>query len=477
MHAKKSFSLVLILICLEMSTKRSGTTESAAKKGILAGATLTVIEFSGGLVSGSLGLLSSAFNTLTDFVAAVIMFFAVKESSKPPDEVHMYGHEKIESAAAVIEIILLFAVCSWITYTAFSRLTSGGRDIEFFWVALGTNFVSIFVDIFAYANLKASSKKQKSEAIEAGALHFMNDLLIAVVVVIGLVFYLFGVWYADSIAALFIAGYIIYSGLKVIRDSFSTLMDAAPKGVLDQIEERILGVDGVEDCHHLRVRRAGSKFFVDTHVKIDGQIPLNQAHSIASSIEEQIEKVFPDSDILIHTEPHTGEEPIPVIRNIASQISEIKGIHGIAVKTIGNKLSVSYHLELEPEISVKSAHEIANCLEERLKTELMNVSTIVSHLEPTTEPSESNYSPEPTMRLQKMITQISRSLPEVLSLHEVQILNRDGRYSVTLHCTIDGRMTLVQAHEIATKIEEKIKMADEKIDQAIVHCEPQELAS
>ncbi|MBE0512741.1 cation-efflux pump [Candidatus Bathyarchaeota archaeon] len=459
-----------------MSTERSGTSELAAKKGILAGGILTVVEVTGGLVSGSLGLLSSAFNTLADFVAAVIMLFAVRESSKPPDEVHMYGHEKIESAAAIGEILLLFAVCSWIVYTAFSRLMSGGHDIDLFWIAFGTNFVSIVVDMFAYLNLRGSSKKYKSEAIEAGALHFLNDLLIAVVVIVGLVFYLFGVWYADSIAALCIVGYIVYSGLNVVRDSFGALMDAAPKGVLNQVKEQILRVDGVEDCHHLRVRRAGSKFFVDAHVEIDGQIPLNQAHSIASSIEEQIVKVFPDSDILIHTEPHTGEDPIAVIRNVASQISEIKGIHGIAVKTIGRKLSVSCHLELEPEISVKSAHEIANCLEERLNKELKNVSTIVSHLEPTTELSESSYRPKPSSRLQKRITQISRSLSEVRSLHEVQILTRGGRYSVTLHCTVDSSLTLVQAHKVATKIEEKIKMADEKIDQVIVHCEPEELA-
>ena len=95
-----------------MSTKRSGMSESAAKKGILAGAILTVLEITGGLLSGSLGLMSSAFNTLTDFVAAVITYFAVRESSKPPDEIHTYGHEKNESIAAIGEILLLFTVCS-----------------------------------------------------------------------------------------------------------------------------------------------------------------------------------------------------------------------------------------------------------------------------------------------------------------------------------------------------------------------------
>ncbi len=125
---------------------------------------------------------------------------------------------------------------------------------------------------------------------------------------------------------------------------------------------------------------------------------------------------------------------------------------------------------------MKSAHEIANSLEERLNTQLKNVSTVVSHLEPTTELSESDYRPKPSSRLQKRITQISRSLSEVRALHEVQILTRAGRYSVSLHCIVDGSLSLVQAHEIATKMEEKIKSVDEKIDQVVVHCEPEEPA-
>ena len=457
-----------------MSTQNSKAHESAAKKGIFAGALLTAIEIAGGLISGSLGLISSAFNTLMDFVAAVITFFAVKKSNKPPDEDHMYGHAKVESAAAIGEILLLFIVCSWIIYNAFLRLTSGGGHIEQFWVAVGTNFISIFVDLYAYLNFKSSSKKCKSAAIEAGALHFMNDLLIAVVVIIGLVLYRFDIWYADSVAALGIVVFILYSSLNVVRDSVAVLMDAAPRGVVGQLKAQILSVEGVESCHHVRVRRAGSKFFVDAHVEIDGNIPLNQAHFIASRIEEQIVKVFPDSDVLIHTEPHPTEDPLAVIRTIVSQIPEIKGIHEIIVKTLGEKLFVSYHLELESGISVKAAHEITNRLEGRLKATLKSVSTIISHLEPTTEFLEPvDYHLGELSKLRKQIVQVSESFPEIKSSHEIQILTRNGRHSITLHCTIDGSMNLDQAHEITTRLEEKIKMVDEKIEQVTIHCEPE----
>jgi len=458
-----------------MSNLELKSEESAAKKGIFAGALLAAIEVAGGLVSGSLGLVSSASNTLMDFVAAVITFFAVKEGSKPPDEVHMYGHEKVESAAAMGEILLLVVVCFWISYNAFLRLSSGESYIGLFWVALGTNFVSIPIDLFAYVSLKSHSKVRVREAMEAGALHFLNDLLIAVVVIFGLVLYRFGLWYADSIAALGIVVFILYSSMNMVRNSISVLVDAAPRGVMEQLRRQILSVENVEGCHHIRVRQAGSRFFVDAHVEIAGHLPLNQAHWVASRIEDQIAKAFPNSDVLIHTEPHTHGDPLTVVRTVGSQIPEIKGVHNVIVKTVGRELSISYHIELDPRISVEDAHDIANSMEERVRAALKNVSAIISHLEPATELLEpAVYSREELDRIRNQIVQIARAFPSVRSTHETQILTKAGKYSVTLHCTVDGSTSLVEAHRIATQMEEKIKTIDPRIEQVTIHCEPED---
>ncbi len=454
----------------------SESSESASKKGIVSGAVLAVIEVTGGVVSGSLGLLSSSFNTLMDFLASIIMFFAVRESSKPPDEVHMYGHEKVESAAAISEILLLVLACSWIVYNAYVKLTGGMQEIELFWVAFFTNFASIVIDLFAYVKLKASTKNRQSEAIEAGALHFLNDLLIAVIVIVGLLFYWFGVWYADSAAALFIVAYIVFSGLKIIRSSFATLMDAAPPGLSKEVREQILSVQGVDDCHHLRIRKAGTKFFVDAHVTLAGGTSLYQAHLATSVMEERIAKFLPNSDIMIHTEPHTGKDPVSTVRTVASYFPEIRGIHGITVKTIGSKIQVSYHIELESKISIASAHEIADGMEKRLKEELKNVSTVISHLEPAPETQETGYSRESDSLLENEVARISEGMPEVRSIHEIGILKRNGMYNVTLHCAVESSATLAQAHEIATRIEEKIKASNSRVNQVSVHCEPQESA-
>jgi divalent metal cation (Fe/Co/Zn/Cd) transporter len=193
-------------------------------------------------------------------------------------------------------------------------------------------------------------------------------------------------------------------------------------------------------------------------------------------MEERIAKILPQSDIMIHTEPHTGKDPIATIRIVALYFPKIRGIHGITVKTIGGKILVSYHIELEPKISIMAAHEVADGLEKRLKEELENISTVVSHLEPAPETSETGYSRESDSLLENEIKRISESMPEVRSLHEIGILKRDGMYNVTMHCAVDSSVTLAQAHEIATRIEEKIKASNSRINQVSVHCEPQESA-
>ena len=118
------------------------------------------------------------------------------------------------------------------------------RGIKLFWLALSVNFISMIIDGFAYLSLKASSKMCRNEAIQMGALHFLTDLLIAVIVIAGLILCRIGLWFADSAAALCIVAYIVFQRFKAMRESFATLTDAAPKRILREIEKQILNVEG-----------------------------------------------------------------------------------------------------------------------------------------------------------------------------------------------------------------------------------------
>ncbi len=200
-----------------MVSKRSK--ESAAISGIVAGGLLASLELGAGLLTSSLGLISSAFNTIIDFTAAVIAFFAVRKAAEPPDLEHPYGHEKIEALAGMLEIILLFGVCVGIVYAAVLRLVTGSVRVEMLSLAFGVNFVSIIVDSYAFLRLRKTGKKKASAALQAGSLHFFSDALVAAIVLAGLGLYHFGFVLADSVAALLIVPVVLFSSRGVLKST------------------------------------------------------------------------------------------------------------------------------------------------------------------------------------------------------------------------------------------------------------------
>ncbi len=446
---------------------------SAARSGVAAGLLLTVIELTGGLLSGSLSLLSSAVNTLMSLLASMISLLAVREGSRPPDERHPYGHGKVEAFAALGEVSLLLVTCSWLVYSAASRLLAGRAEIGMYWVALGTNLASIIIDSYAFTRMRRASSGEVSEALEAGALHFLNDLLIALIVILGLSLYGVGLWYADPLAALAVVSYTLYSSVDIFRRSLDTLLDAAPRGLADEIRERILGVEGVKGCHGLRIRRAGSKHFIDVHVEVDGHLPLSKAHDISDSMESEISRLLPEADVTVHVEPGASEDLASRIRRAASEVGRVRGIHEVGVSETGEGLIVSYHLEMDPEITLEEAHAAAEEMERRLREALGGETVILSHLEPAEPPQAHRWvEPREMRRLRRRILETAEGYPEAVSIHDIRSLaSRDGLI-VALHCTVQGSTPLERVHEISTMMEEKIKRIDPKIRYVIIHCEP-----
>jgi len=461
-----------------MTTLAQKGKESAALSGVLAGGILSAIELGGGILTASLGLIASALNTMLDFMATIIAFVAVKKAGEPPDEEHLYGHGKIESLAALAEIVLLFVVCAWIIFQASNRLSSGFGEVEWWPMALGINFVSILFDAYAYRRYRSAAREYGSEALGAGALHFVTDGLIALVVIAGLVLYRsdeMRYWYADSLAALGVIVFILISSVKTMKGATGALLDRAPKGVVEELKREIATVEGVMGCHNIRVRRSGSRVFVDMHVDIDGGVSLPRAHSIASLVEEKVERLFPGSDVVIHTEPKPlGEEDlISKVRDIAAQFPEIKDLHGIRISGIGKSLFIEYHIELEREITLNEAHGIADNLERRLRSSFDTVEEIISHIEPHEEHHLfRREAVAEAARLRNKIAKIIEGIPEIRSCHRIRVSTENEKYYVTMHCIVDGSIPLDVAHDLATKVEEQIKTNIEKIERVTVHCEP-----
>jgi cation diffusion facilitator family transporter len=285
--------------------------EHAAKSSVIAAFLLVSMKVVVGVMTGSLGILAEAAHSGLDMVAAIVTWFAVRESGKPADQEHRYGHGKVENLSALFETVLLLVTCGWIGYEAIRRLMSGKMDVEVTFWSFAVMGISIIVDISRSRMLHRVAKQYNSQALEADALHFSTDIWSSAVVILGLVCVALSdiipnanfLHYADAIAALVVGIIVIQISWKMGQRTVAGLLDAAPEGLEEKVIAAAEKIPGVYNCHHVRVRSSGPQVFVDMHVLVDGNMSLHEAHRLTQSIEKAIEAVCPEADVTVHPEP------------------------------------------------------------------------------------------------------------------------------------------------------------------------------
>jgi len=248
---------------------------------------LTSMKVVVGLATGSIGILSEAAHSGIDLLAALMTFWAVRASSRPPDSDHLYGHGKIENFSALFETGLLLATCVWIAYEAGKRLILGGGHVE----ATVWSFV---------------------------VMGFSTDVWSSTVVILGLLGVLFShrtglEWLAlaDAVAALGVAFIAALVSIRLGRKAVDDLLDAAPTGLLEAIARAASGVDGVVGVSQVRVRRSGPKTFADVILQVARGLPVERAHEIAHAADDAIHDAVLDVDVMVHTEPAESEPGAP----------------------------------------------------------------------------------------------------------------------------------------------------------------------
>src|SRR5580698_761504 len=215
---------------------------AVAGHSVLAAIAITTLKIAVGATTGSLGILSEAAHSTLDLIAAIVTFFSVRVSDKPADADHQYGHGKVENFSAFIETGLLLLTCVWIVYEAVKRLFFHRVEIEPSLAAFAVLFVSMAIDFWRSRALGRIAIKYDSQALEADALHFSTDIWSTGMVVLGLLLVAMGRKYdvawlraADPVAALFVAGVVVYVSSRLARKTIDALLDAAPSDVRNKI--------------------------------------------------------------------------------------------------------------------------------------------------------------------------------------------------------------------------------------------------
>jgi cation diffusion facilitator family transporter len=284
-------------------TDSQGEKQSVALGSLLAAVGLTALKIVVGVWTGSLGILAEAAHSGLDLVAAGLTLVAVRLSGRPADRTHLYGHGKIENLSALAETLLLLATCVWIVREAAIRLWSHEGAIEVTIWSVAVMLVSIAVDLSRSRALARAAKKHRSQALEADALHFQTDVWSSAVVIAGLLAVRLGVWWADAAAALGVSAVVVWVSVQLGRRTIDALLDTAPAGMEERIVAAVSAIDGVRDCHQVRLRYSGPVLFIDLHVLVDGGQTLAEAHQLTETIEAAISKIAEGADVTVHPEP------------------------------------------------------------------------------------------------------------------------------------------------------------------------------
>ncbi|HEX9653569.1 MAG TPA: cation diffusion facilitator family transporter [bacterium] len=263
------------------------------------------LKFAAYYLTGSVGLLSDAAESLVNLAAAVVAASFLWYASRPPDRTHTYGHDKAEYFSSGVEGTLIIVAAIGICYSATVRLIHPVH-LENLGVGLIVAVVASGVNFVVARRLLIASREHDSIVLEADAQHLMTDVWTSLGVVVGLaVVAATGLAILDPLIAYALAVNIVFSGVGLLKRSFRGLMDHALPAAEVETIERILKqhAERVKSHHNLRTRKAGPNRFIDFHVLVAGSTTVQAAHDLCEVIEAEIESVLANTQVNIHVEP------------------------------------------------------------------------------------------------------------------------------------------------------------------------------
>jgi cation diffusion facilitator family transporter len=284
----------------------------AAGLSIVSNSILILLKAIAGVLTGSVAILTEAMHSSVDLIASAVAYVSVRKADEPADDTHLYGHEKIENLAAVIEGMLILVGSGIIAFESVRRLIIGS-DVHRLDFGIAVVAFSAVANVAVSAFLGRRARETASPALEADAAHLRTDAMTSGAVVVGLVLVrITDENWLDPAVALCVAAAILLSGVRIMDRSSRVLVDEAlPQGELDAIREAIREFRdrGVVGFHQLRARRAGARRYVDLHVQFRAGTTLEEAHGTAHALQDQITGRLEGTDVLIHLEPEDRVRP------------------------------------------------------------------------------------------------------------------------------------------------------------------------
>jgi len=277
---------------------------SASIASLLVASTLIVLKYYGWVTTTSVSLLASLADSLIDFLASVFVFVAISYSMLPADAKHRFGYDKSEGLAAFVQSLFIGISGIYVCFEATKRLLNPSQISQpstAIWIIL----VSIVLTLALVMYQKYVVKKSKSIAIESDQYHYLTDTFINFSVLFSIA--ITG-WtrfvFIDALVGLLISGVVLYTSVTLLKKSFKILLDQEIQSEdRDQIREIALDHPKVLGFHDLRTRDTGRKYIIQFHLELDPNMSLLESHEITDEVTDNVLKLYPDSELIIHTDP------------------------------------------------------------------------------------------------------------------------------------------------------------------------------
>lgn len=280
---------------------------------------LTAFKFVAGFLGHSLAMVSDAIHSASDVLSTVIVIIGIKISAKAADKDHEFGHERYECVAAILLAVLLCATGIGIGYSGVVKIVDGSYKTATMpdYLAMSAAIVSIVVKEVMFWYTYVAAKRTNSGALKADAWHHRSDALSSIGSLVGIVGAMCGVPVLDCVAAILICVLILKAGVSIFIDAINKMTDKACDAKTEEaICSFIISCEGVERVDRLMTRLFGNRIYVVVEIACDKDLLLSEAHAIAETVHDGVEREFPlVKHVTVHVNPYEekkdGEEEIP----------------------------------------------------------------------------------------------------------------------------------------------------------------------
>ena len=267
---------------------------------------LSAAKIVAGIISGSFAVVSDGIDSASDVAMSVVMIVTAKIMGRKPNRKYVYGYAKAELIATKILSMLIFFAGAEMFVSALKNLFSGQERVMPGMLALYVTVISILCKLLLSFYQTAVGRKTGSSMLIANGINMRNDVIISLSVLAGLFFsFILKLPVLDSVTALLVSCFIVWSAIRIFMDSNTELMDGVKDvSVYQKIFDAIDKVEGIRNTHRVRSRSIGNKYMITLDVEADGNLTLDQAHELTMEAERRIRESIPEVyDIVVHIEP------------------------------------------------------------------------------------------------------------------------------------------------------------------------------